>query len=69
MPLGSPENPQVAIDGRNMVVVSKDTNLDYVYVVFYSLEDDDWVQKTSILLKNISLHKGIQLHSLVVLLS
>jgi len=30
-----------------MVVVAKDTNLDYVYVVFYSLEDGgDWVQKT-----------------------
>jgi len=44
-PIGSPENPQVAIDKQNMVVVAKDTNLDYVYVVFYSLEDNIWVRK------------------------
>ena len=46
MPLGSPENPQVAVDGRNMVMVNKDTNLDYVYAVFYSLENSGWERKT-----------------------
>eukprot|EP00579_Thalassiosira_antarctica_P000992 CAMPEP_0201868280 /NCGR_PEP_ID=MMETSP0902-20130614/2233_1 /ASSEMBLY_ACC=CAM_ASM_000551 /TAXON_ID=420261 /ORGANISM="Thalassiosira antarctica, Strain CCMP982" /LENGTH=865 /DNA_ID=CAMNT_0048393607 /DNA_START=106 /DNA_END=2700 /DNA_ORIENTATION=+ len=42
MPLDSLVNPNVAIDGRNMVVTAKDPNLDYVYVMFYSLEDDGW---------------------------
>jgi len=45
MPLDSLVNPQVAIDGRNVVVVAKDPNFDFVYVVFYSLEDSGWVRK------------------------